>query len=310
MKKTERLQMIIILLKENKRLSADRLASYFEVSVRTIYRDIDALSQMKVPIISYEGTSGGYEIDPDYFLPSITLTQREVFLLSLLFKTSEKLNLSSYAEDISNLWNKLNYSCNTGLKKLMPLLHKIDIDISGITSDRIDPVVFETVLESLSHSRRLEIQYHTIMENRITKRSVSPIKLFYWEGCWYLKSYCHLREQVRVFRLDRINSAIVIDMSSIDFDGEALTNGEPLVHYEIHINEHLYSLIKGDMQMKDIKIKALQNGILHVDVLSGDSRYFEAMAYRNPTLATFISPPEFIHKLKNQLHTLSDIYLK
>lgn len=74
------------MFKQKGRLSADELAELLEVSKRTIYRDIDALCQMGIPIIAYEGANGGYEIDESYFMPTVRLSEREVFILMLLLK--------------------------------------------------------------------------------------------------------------------------------------------------------------------------------------------------------------------------------
>ena len=81
MNKFDRLIGIICVIKQNKRITAKKIAEIFEVSERTIYRDIDVLSQLKVPVISHEGFNGGYEIDESYFMPSIAIKDNEILYL-------------------------------------------------------------------------------------------------------------------------------------------------------------------------------------------------------------------------------------
>ncbi|WP_113674193.1 helix-turn-helix transcriptional regulator [Vallitalea guaymasensis] len=107
MKKIERLQNIIYLLSQNKRLSCSHIAKTLEVSPRTIYRDMDALSQMKVPIIAYEGLDGGYELDRSYFFQSVKLTDRELMIMILLLEMGYQLNTTDFDDALITLKHKL-----------------------------------------------------------------------------------------------------------------------------------------------------------------------------------------------------------
>lgn len=103
MKKTERQNGIVHLLRARKKMTANELAAYFEVSERTIYRNIDALSQLRVPIISHEGLGGGYEIDSSYFFPSIKLSEREILMLLMVLKAGEELRVPNMTTDYNLL---------------------------------------------------------------------------------------------------------------------------------------------------------------------------------------------------------------
>ncbi|TAH60748.1 MAG: HTH domain-containing protein, partial [Gottschalkiaceae bacterium] len=107
MKKLERLVGIIYALKQNKRLTAKEIGDIFEVSERTIYRDIEALCQMNVPIIALQGFSGGYEINESYFVPTIAFLENEVLYLLICLKLGEIIKVPNMKEDYESLKYKL-----------------------------------------------------------------------------------------------------------------------------------------------------------------------------------------------------------
>jgi len=107
MKKTERQNGNTNLLRMRGKMTTKELAAYISMSERTIYRDIDALSQLHVPIISYEGLGGGYEIDSSYFLPSIKLSEQELLMLLMVLKAGEEFRIPNMAADYNLLSGKL-----------------------------------------------------------------------------------------------------------------------------------------------------------------------------------------------------------
>lgn len=179
MNKSERMNGIVLLLKERGRMTAPELSRCFEVSERTIYRDIDALSQLKIPIIAYEGLGGGYEIDDSYFMPSIRLTQEEVKVLLMVLKMGESAKMPSlkgtYASLRSKILNSLDHKRCASVDDLMT---RIQFFMSRIEPTDYKTGVFHTLLDALETNKRLMIKYYTPKADLYNDRVVSLNALF------------------------------------------------------------------------------------------------------------------------------------
>lgn len=304
MKKSERHQMIIMLLKQNTRMSARDLADHLEVSLRTIYRDIDSLSQMEVPIIAYEGLNGGYEINPSYFIPTIKLSDKEILILMLLLKASRKLSIPDFSESINVLDAKLRNACSASSPPYSHGLDKVSFDFQFIYTDKYLEGIFECILRALNENTKLQIQYFVPLKNQLNERIISPLHLFYSEGCWYLDGFCHTRMQKRTFRLDRIYSMSPLD-EKVDLDiyrqyiDKSLE--DPKFLLEFYIDCDLYSLIKDDGAMKDAVVLRTEDNYHYMTIETNRSVYFENLAIRNVAQVTIKSPSFFIDALKEKL---------
>jgi predicted DNA-binding transcriptional regulator YafY len=312
MKKIERLQMIIMRLKQKGKQSALELSEYLEVSKRTIYRDIDALSQMNIPIITFEGFNGGYQIDESYFMPTVQLSEREVLILMLLLKVSKQLNLPEFNESISALDLKLRNASEDCPEKYMKSLENITVNIQNIYPETTLHGAFETILEGFSQSAKLRIQYFSPMKNIVVERVISPLHLYYYEGGWYLDAYCHLRGKKRTFRLDRIREMVLLSEKAEDivvkqYNEELLD--DPKVLIEFDIDRDLYNLIKYDSAMNNAKIISEKNAYYRMNIETNWIVYFENLALRNVEQVTILKPQMLVQKLQRKIIEATNKYL-
>ncbi len=221
MKKTERLNGIIFALKERGKMTAHELADLFEVSVRTIYRDIDALSQLKVPIYTYDGVNGGYEINMDYFIPSITLTEQEVIMLLIVLNYGETIKLPNLTADYQMLKGKvINTLTDIDQAKVKKLIKHIEFGSHRVEPTSYSGDLLRPILDSFIGECNLDITYYNPRRDEYGDRHISPTVLFFDEGGWYLTAYCHLRNEKRIFRLDRIKTLQLSEDSNIYLDKE------------------------------------------------------------------------------------------
>lgn len=281
-------------------MTARELADYLEVSMRTIYRDIDALSQMKVPIFVSEGIYGGYEIAPSYFMPTLSLNESEVLCLNLLLKSAHQLNLSDFTQDIQVLKHKLINACEN---KVNQCLGHVTVNIQSIYPKPIAKGILTAVLEALEKNQIIEIEYYTPLEGKSQLRKASPLHLFYDEGCWYLDAYCHLRNAKRTFRLDRIHSITIQD----DKVNEALASAykekvydDPSERFVFQIEKKLFHLIESDAAMTSAEIISEMEMDYMVSVVTNRWPYFERLAFRNVDHVTFYEPINFIETLQSK----------
>lgn len=190
MKKTERQNGIVHLLRSRKKMTAKELSVYYEVSERTIYRDIDALSQLKVPIISYEGLGGGYEIDASYFMPSIRLDANEVLMLLMVLKAGEEFRIPNMVSDYHVLVSKLmNTLSDIEKHNTTQVLSHIDFYVSHILPERYASEVLPTIIEALWKSCDLQMLYYHPERDESDNRKFSPTNLFYENGGWYISGF-------------------------------------------------------------------------------------------------------------------------
>ncbi len=311
MKKLERLQTTIMYLKQKGRLTAEELAEHLEVSKRTIYRDIDALSQMGIPIIAYEGVYGGYEIDESYFMPSVKLSEREVFILMLILKISGQLNIPDFNESINVLNLKLINTYNELTPKYKDVLHRVSFDLQNIFPENYLEGSYEKILEAFAKYQRLIIKYYSPLKNKTVDREISPFHMFYCDGVWYLDAYCHLRKKKRTFRLDRILDISLlpnkIDTIREKQYNESILNDSKII-IEFEINKDLYNLIKYDTAMIDAKIVSEDDLNYNISIETNRLVYFETLAIRNSDQVTILQPQTIINNLQKKIYNLMEKY--
>lgn len=194
--KIDRLIGILMLLINKDKVTARYLADHFEVSVRTIQRDIDTLTLAGIPLYAEVGVNGGYQLLPDYKIDKSYLNKDEANILATFFKSLE--HAVPYSE-IKSLTNKfLNFSDEDTSEKLAIHLNP------GLDSE-----IFQRHIQILSSARdqllKVSISYYNIDFTR-TSRIICPHVLVLYGGNWYVYAFCDLRQDFRMFKLHRIIS--------------------------------------------------------------------------------------------------------
>lgn len=313
MKKTERQNGIVHLLKARKKMNANELAEYFEVSERTIYRDIDALSQLRVPIIAHEGFGGGYEIDSSFFMPSIKLTEHEILMLLMVLKAGEELRIPNMSTDYNLLRGKVfNVLSDMERQKAEQILAHIEFDIIRIIPRGYSCNVINPLLEAFAKTCNLNINYYHPERDDVECRKLSPSKLFFADGVWYLKGYCHLRKAKRTFRLDRIISIECLDEKNVHKDIELPTEKTDkftLNTYELVIDYPLYRIIMDNDYLRYSEAKEVDGKVC----LTVKTRYKQEilqLALNHPEQVTVVKPEEFVREIKKLGQAICEKYLK
>ncbi|WP_306010662.1 YafY family protein [Paenibacillus sp. FSL H8-0548] len=190
-----------VLLLNRGRISAKELADRFEVSTKTIYRDMDTLSQSGIPVFAHQGTTGGFEIMEQYTISRQYLTLGEISSIIAAVKgmgtALDDATFSSLLEKVEVL---LNRSEKDGVS------HRGESLVFDLNPWAQGPVARHKVnlfKEAIEASRRVQLSY--INRNGTeTERETEPYALILKGNVWYLHAYCLLREQFRVFRLSRV----------------------------------------------------------------------------------------------------------
>ena len=205
MNRIDRLFAITTRLQAHGRLRAADLARVFEVSTRTIYRDIAALSESGVPIVSLPGQ--GYALAEGYFLPPLVLSFPEATALVLgarMLSAHAGAESAAAAEQaIAKIFSALDEKTRRPVQEWDDVL---DLATPADVVTRLDlgDERVATLRRAIHERRIVSIRYLGRNRAAETVRSVEPLRLGYQRGAWYLTAYCQLRAEERAFRLDRI----------------------------------------------------------------------------------------------------------
>ena len=197
--KIDRLINIIFLFLQKERVTSRSLADRFGCSQRTIYRDIESLERAGLPIISYQGQEGGYELVECYKLDKSFLISREA---STLLGILNGLRKVIDDHDIDNLTHKLSTSTTDN--------SNIYFDMSGWGMSKKFKNKVNTINDAITHSRNLRITYHSSYRE-ITHRKIHPLKLIVKGSSWYLFSFCLLKKEYRLFKILRIVTLEILE---------------------------------------------------------------------------------------------------
>ncbi|MBS6022742.1 MAG: YafY family transcriptional regulator [Paeniclostridium sordellii] len=192
--KINRLTEIIILLLNKKIVTAKELADKFQVSTRTIYRDIEELSLSGIPVYMNKGKNGGIYLLEEYSLNKTILSEKDKQSLIIALKT---LEATKYPE-IDSITNKISFMLNKE-----ELSNWIDIDFSDWGSDFNENNKFNKIKSAILNNKIIEFSYVNSCGNR-SIRTIEPMKLIYKGQTWYLYGFCKLKEDTRTFRITRM----------------------------------------------------------------------------------------------------------
>ncbi len=195
---------ITVLLLNRERIRAGELAEKYGVSVRTIYRDIDALNLAGIPVISYPGSNGGFALVSNYRLDRQLITFDEMKSLLTALK-----GINTALEDISieTLIGKINSIVPDSKRELLDKhLKKFSMDFTpwGRGSDRGENL--EMLQKAVTESEIISFRYFN-NRHESSVRSVKPLSLFYRGYGWYLFGWCMLKNDYRIFKVNRIREA-------------------------------------------------------------------------------------------------------
>lgn len=188
-----RLFKLLYYLLDKGRATAPELASEFEVSPRTIYRDVEALSSAGIPIYTEAGRSGGIFLLRDFILDRTILSEDE---RKELLAAVQSISATGYA------------SGNEMLTKLSALFHVntehwFEVDFSRWGKSACDHSKFEKLKTAVIQHKEIKIVYENTNSER-RERAIQPLKLSYKSREWYLKAFCLERQDFRIFKLNRI----------------------------------------------------------------------------------------------------------
>ncbi|MGG1520082.1 YafY family protein [Paenibacillus oryzisoli] len=206
--KIDRLLAITMLLLNHRRISAKELADRFEVSLRTIYRDVEAINQAGIPVVSYAGLSGGYEIMEQYRLDRQFLSMEE---LQSIIVGLKGIQSTVGDQEISTLLDKVGALIGKSEQSAVQSLNnQLVIDINPWHAGNQNKAQLAALRSAIRDSCLVSFAYIT-SQSQTSVRTIEPMGIVVKGFGWYLYGYCRLREDYRVFRLSRMKDVQVLE---------------------------------------------------------------------------------------------------
>ena len=224
-----RLFEIVYILLNKKSITAKELSEHFEVSQRTIYRDIDTLCECGIPIYTSKGKGGGIGLLDSFILNKSILSEDEQNEILCALKSLQATNYkdnNSVLSKLSNLFGTTNTNW-------------IEIDFSGWNSNSEEN--FSLLKHAILNTKVVSFDYYSSYGEKTT-RSVEPLQLWFKDKNWYLKAFCELKESYRIFRLSRIKNLFISDetfirkLPEIQLESRSLKKNHDIVNLKLNIN--------------------------------------------------------------------------
>lgn len=206
MKQMDRRLLILMRLREETPVRANDLAEQCDCSVRTIYRDIDALCEAGVPIAAMPGE--GYRLVPGYHLPPVAFTPDEAIQLLLGADLTKGLGTPRQRDAATAASAKVEAVLTPETRAEVERMRRRILVSNWMKSD-ISPWM-PLLQQAVANDHVLQLRYHSYSPDRITERKVEPYRLVFYADDWHLIAYCRLREGMRDFRAARIRDAVLL----------------------------------------------------------------------------------------------------
>lgn len=309
--KVDRLVSIIMILLDKERISAQELADMFEVSPRTIYRDIDAINMAGIPVSSTSGVGGGFEIMQKYKLDKKVFSTAD--LSSLLMGLS---NLSGIvrSDELAHALAKVKSFIPADRSKEIELkVNQICIDLSPwMGNGNIQPYL-EICKTALQENRLLSFEY-IAHHGAKTARTVEPYQLVLKSSHWYLQGYCHKSNDFRLFRLSRMSNLQTEDetFAPRDYQKPTLDFGEILETMQTKIKIRIHSSVLDRVldfcTYEDFSPDGDEHYIVSFPFVENDYHYNILFSFGDR--CECLEPLHIRMEMKRRIHDIAAIYEK
>ncbi|MBX2826566.1 MAG: YafY family transcriptional regulator [Flavobacteriaceae bacterium] len=201
MSQLSRLISILTLLKSKRLLTASELADKYNVSIRTIYRDIRKLEEAGIPVYTIEGR--GYSLVDNYTVAPVQFTEKQANALVTAQHIVNQSKDVSFVNNFNDALTKIKSVFRTSVQEKSELLsdkiHVLNWNFEDFTSNALSEIQL-----AITHFNYMEINYQKANDPHVSFRKIEPCAMYSADNKWILIAWCHLRKDYRAFRIDRI----------------------------------------------------------------------------------------------------------
>ncbi|MBK1879257.1 helix-turn-helix transcriptional regulator [Pelagicoccus mobilis] len=212
MNRIDRLMGTMLLLQSRRVTRAEDIAEHFEISLRTVYRDVAALSEIGIPVIAEAGV--GYSLMKGYLLPPIMFSEDEAAALGMAAMSLSRTSDPSLDASIQSALLKVKAALPERQRARLERVEESVVFGWDSYADKPEGKIASLVdlQKCLAEQRALRITYKTGGRGEVTTREVEPLGLIHYLDYWHVIAWCRLRQDYRDFRLDRIQKLDFLDV--------------------------------------------------------------------------------------------------
>ncbi len=315
MNRIDRLSAILIQLQSKKIIKAQEIADRFDISLRTVYRDIRSLEEAGIPVGAEAGV--GYFLNSEFHLPPVMFTREEAsaFLLAekLVGKLSDHKVSKAFEGALFKVKSVLKHSEKEHLDKLNSKIEVFNSDPLGSKSQNLFLFDIQT---ALANRQVLEIEYTANYTRELTNRIIEPVSLCNYDMKWHLIAFCRLRNDYRDFRLDRIGGVVIKNETYEENNHLSLTEyfarmSKENSMYSIHLKIHEDILEQvGSSKYWFGLVEEKKDGEWYNMVFAHSNiQLFAKWVLSMENKVEIISPPELLDIISNEIQQLYKHYL-
>ncbi|SHE49439.1 Predicted DNA-binding transcriptional regulator YafY, contains an HTH and WYL domains [Seinonella peptonophila] len=249
MHKSQRLLQLMMVINMKMSFTARELAEEFNLSTRTISRDLQDLSDLGFPIYSVQGRGGGYRLLRERMLPPIAFLEKEAISIFFACQSLQYFGSVPFEDEATSALHKFYHYLPKDTKEQIDRLKNKFVIWNPKRS--ISSSIVKTLLQAIMLQKVVAIQYSSNKQESL--RNIQPIGIYASQGYWYCPAFCFMRNQYRLFRADRILHAELND--SIPFQDEI--DQRTVFNWDTFEKKHLENVM--------LTIKLTPNGITKID---------------------------------------------
>lgn len=315
MNRIDRLHAILTHLQSKRKVTAQEMADRFQISLRTVYRDVKALDESGVPVIGEAGS--GYTIMEGYRLPPVMFTQEEASALLLGAKLAEQFTDGSVKRHFHAALFKIKAVLRSPDKEYVDSLTEHIEILSRYRPDLESPQQSLSMLQQAVVNKKIvQLHYRSNLKEEVTLRKVEPIGLLYYGNAWHLIAWCHLRKDIRDFRMSRMIAVTVEDHCfdpsahpSIREYIEKIREGSDLEEAIVRFDPMAAKYLQEQKYLNGFVSEEIVDGEVRMKFLTSNMSYFGRWLLTYTTRVQVESPPLLRNTMKELAEKISEHYM-
>lgn len=299
MQVNNRLFEIVYILMQKKKVTAKELADKFEVSTRTIYRDIEILSRASIPIYATKGKDGGICLLDEYVLNKTILSEEEQNQILFALQGMKKVSGQNEKDILGKLSALFNKKVDDWIK----------IEFSNWGRDNTQEERFDIIKKAILNKKLIEFVYYNT-NGQETQRIVEPLQIWFKDKSWYLIGFCRLKENYRIFKIARIKEIKILDEyfeRQLPKEQKEEKHNFKSILIELKINKKMAYRVYDEFEKEEISKKDDGNFIVRVEYPEDEWVYGYILSFGE--YAKVLSPDRAKNIIRNKLEKMLKNYL-
>jgi predicted DNA-binding transcriptional regulator YafY len=320
----ERLYMIDQMLADRRSVTVQQFLERLEVSPATFKRDLTEMrDRLHAPII-FDYELGGYRYDKDnaahdlpFQLPGLWFSSNEIHALLTMHHMLSNLDTGGLlGSHIKPLLSRLTALLGAADNSVEEVQRRIKIEMIGVRQVKL--AFFESIGSALLNRKRLQIEYYSRGKNEVTQRELSPQRLIYYQGNWYMDAWCHLRNELRSFSVDSIRSLVTLEKKAKDVADKTLDEvlgagygifaGKKVQWATLLFSPETARWVSTEKWHPNQKSQMMEDGSYELKVPYSNHTELTKDILRHGSGVKVISPVDLVKKISSEIDIMKKMY--